>query len=232
MDLSSKFTLYDVLAMIIPGGIIMEVIGVINWVPLQEFFPCQATLIKCCCGCVQKIVSIDNGVIESVWWLSAAYLIGLINNWLCDGVFRGFRNYSKAIDNEYIRVSNKFKGVAAPHATLTQFFNRMWICGSTLWNMIKVYCPCIRSDRSESERYYKAYYALSESNRLGSIPFIEAQVSLLRNSMIPLSILLVMTAGWIIGLGTLIIMYAVMIQRQNKVYYIVWESVDFYKIMH
>lgn len=51
MDISSKFSLYDVLAMIIPGGIIMA--GLTTFMDVN-YFPSE---IETCCG--YKLINTD-----------------------------------------------------------------------------------------------------------------------------------------------------------------------------
>ena len=55
------------------------------------------------CGC--KIIT-DNDYPIWLWIVLSvmAYFIGLINNWVADGIFRFFRNNQSMIDNEMLRV--------------------------------------------------------------------------------------------------------------------------------
>ncbi len=227
MDLSSKFSLYDVLAIIIPGGFIMVAVGGIDCVFRQDYY------FESCCGIKIPIVN-DIGITESIAILCVAYIIGLINNWLCDGIFRGFRNFVKAIDNELIKVikSNNIK-----HTAFRKYFDSKHsfkclatICLSTLLNIIKEWVPC-KSYKQNNTEYYNVYYALTMHNLLGKVPLLETQVSLLRNSLIPLTIITSHFSLWA-GVATPILIFIVMVQRQNKVYSMVWESANYYHIQN
>lgn len=96
--------------------------------------------------------------------------------------------------------------------------------------------PCKKAELHKSvvSNYYKAYYSLSEKKLLGSVPLIESQVSLLRNSLIP-TILLTYILRQImseccvwLAIGLIILMFVVMVQRQQKVYRMIWESYNYY----
>lgn len=238
MDLSSKFSLYDILAMIIPGGIIMAAIALTidtEWL--------RNTIETCCGGKI--VIERTPNFLYYVIILSFAYIIGLINNWINDGVFRGFRNNHEAIKNELRKVL-KTNG----NINLHNFAGHKYDSDKTaitclpclsikiFWQIIRNLLPC-RTNRTEPTDYYKAYYSLSTNQQLGSVPLIETQVALLRNIILPLCMLTVflackniMIAPYQSTILTIMILcvYIVMIQRQNKVYNIIWESANYYRL--
>ena len=132
-----------------------------------------------------------------------AYFIGLINNWVADGILRFFRNHQSMIDNEMLRVV-ELNGV-------------------------------IHLDKFGGNKY-KAYYALNRQKLLGSVPIVEAQVALIRNCLLPL-LLLTSILGYrqfwccVIPLFMLtVFLFIVMVQRQNKIYQMVWEAANYYEL--
>lgn len=192
----SKLSLYDLVAMIIPGGIIMAT----TWICLGIDLPfCVKEL---SCGC--KIIT-DNDYPIWLWIVLSvmAYFIGLINNWVADGIFRFFRNNQSMIDNEMLRVV-ELNGV-------------------------------IHLDKFGGNKY-KAYYALNRQKLLGSVPIVEAQVALIRNCLLPL-LFLTSILGYrqfwccVIPLFMLtVFLFIVMLQRQNKIYQMVWEAANYYEL--
>lgn len=238
MDLSSKFSLYDILAMIIPGGIIMAAIALTidtEWL--------RNTIETCCGGKI--VIERTPNFLYYVIILSFAYIIGLINNWISDGVFRGFRNNRTAIDNELLRVILENGNINLKSYVGSGYNNSKdsyrclpCICITTLCKIIYHWLPCMWNNRITPNYvpYYKAYYALAISRNLGSIPAIESQVALLRNILIPLIVFFwchwkkIFTLNELYPIMGIILTYIVMIQRQNKVYRLVWESANYYKI--
>ena len=245
MDLSAKFSLYDVLAMIIPGGIVMAVIILLS---NPDLF--QNECIECfkCTTCFMSNITInDLGIIQSVVLLSISYVLGLLNNWISDGVFRGFRNNHEAIENEQLRVLRynkniylKTHGVNRDRQTKSQVKNLLIIIGKVSKNIMMdwlKWIPCIKKNNMGNPTvYYSLYYKLYDRKLLGAIPLIESQVALLRNSLIPVSILMIILSDkcWslcsLLSLLVVILLYITMIQRQNKIYRLVWESANYFEL--
>lgn len=229
MDISSKFSLYDVLAMIIPGGIIMAAIAL-----MFKFNDSND-----CCGCM-VYVEADFDFVQCVLILSAAYIMGLINNWLCDIFYYGFRNNRIAIENELMRTLRDNENIYLKNQGVVLNCSGKPEVKSQ-WKIIKSVFKSIREHLFEHKHfknhtaYYRFYYALSRHNLLGSIPMIESQVALLRNSLFPLAALAIAlclkyTSYWLFMALAVIPLFLVMVQRQNKVYDIIWESANYYKL--
>lgn len=232
MDITSKYSFYDMLAMIIPGGIVIA--GLAKLMDLN----CFTNVMVTCCG--YKFVHNDFGILEAVIFLCSAYVIGLINNWICDGVFRGFRNNYNAIENGLMRVLQDNENL------YLKTHGIRWNCGTnsqvkSQWKIISmvsknIYRSLFKSNHSEKNTvYYRFYYALNERKLLGNIPIIESQVALLRNSLFPLTLLAIVLGVkckwfWFLMIFPIIMSYLVMIQRQNKIYCLIWEAANYYKL--
>lgn len=244
MDITSKFSLYDVLAMIIPGGIIMASIAIFLSISSYK------ETIELCCGCSIE-VNKDLTIIEYFFLLAFAYIIGLINNWINDGLFRYFRNNTTDIYNELKKVINKNRNIHLNKYIDPIYFNDTSIRRFyyiAFFDFVYIMCaliPCeVFGNIRNPKDYYEVYYRLSRKNLLGSVPLIESQVALLRNCILPLIALLIatyvtsLTLTRICTIGTLrctiailiISFFIVMVQRQNKIYYIIWESANYYDL--
>lgn len=164
---------------------------------------------------------------------------------MCDGVFKGFRNYSLAIENVLIHTIRGSGNMALNKIVGSTYDNskersRCLCCIiiRTFGSIVCHWLPCRANKPNESvaHRYYNAYYSLSEKKLLGYVPLIERQVSLFRNCLIPI-FLLTLTLGYTkigcciyFGIGFIILMFVVMVQRQQKVYRMVWESYNYYDL--
>lgn len=97
MENTNKFPLYELLAMVIPGGIIIAAF----WL-MSGFMPFYS-IIDYCCG-YSKITYLIPEFLFYAIFITIAYVLGLINNWIADGIFKGFRNNPTAIKNELLKV--------------------------------------------------------------------------------------------------------------------------------
>lgn len=231
----SKLSLFDFFAMLIPGGIIMATICPY----LNCVMPICTEELCCCC----KVI-VDDEFPAWMWLVLTvvAYLIGLINNWIADGAFRIFRNDRRMIDNELLRVvrSNgvihldKFGGnryVNSKESSLCL------ICAVQLSfkNVIRGFCPDCKHQHRNHVEYYKAYYCLSRHNLLGGVSIIEAQVALIRNCLIPILLFTVfehcLSCECVIAIVIMLAaLFIVMVQRQNKIYRMIWEAANYYEL--
>lgn len=237
MDIPSKFSLYDILAMIIPGGVVIAGILVGNCVLPAS----MAKTTNFCCGC--QIIEFDPDLYECGALIIISYLLGLINNWISDGIFRGFRNYGYAIKSALIDIletneNNNLKtldGITAYEHTKGANSCPILIIIKTLCKIVASIIPCRKAEKNSHilKLYFNVYYKLWRNNLLGAVPLIEGQVSLLRNLIIPIMIFAYFTENkiglWRILLIILLILI-VMIQRQQKIYKIVWEIYNYCKI--
>jgi hypothetical protein len=200
MNLSSKITMYDVIAMVIPGFLLLM-------------------LFPICCDCQFRIFDGISEVYAGIMIFIACYAIGLIYHKAVECLFNkiGFRNNLKGIEK-----------------SAKQFFNNYEENGGNAKNKNDL---CY--NRHE---YYKAYYALMKNNMLNSIPTLEAQVAFIRN-VIPIILLYIIALccccnnpfGFnpcclaIVLLLVDIIMVVLLVEIQNKIYFLVWEGNEYLK---
>lgn len=243
------------LAMIIPGGVIVACLMSFCDISIM---PDKNALYCCynCCNC--DSCNNDWSIINVTLFIVASYIVGLVNNWICDGIFRGFRNNpiaiiwalddvislhgNKGLNGYGGSVCKRFK-IKNGCLVLLCFYIAVACAKTSIATIKKALCcykkvgksNCYnRTDRIKGfvRHYYKAYYDLLKDNYLGPIPAIEGQVALLRNLTIPTAILGVcLDCECIIKFMLIVLsllLYVVMVQRQQKVYKIVWESINYY----
>lgn len=236
MEISSKFSLYDILAMIIPGGVIMAC--VCFYMEFPEKLHCKYDEHPGNCVILCRDIPLSIAIIM----LILSYLTGLVNNWIMDGIFKGFRNYDMAINKALLDTAQNnnilaLKGIDG----INDYINRkkrnqclLCIVFKTLWEILKSFNLCRKVTQSRIKRIYlHVYYFLWEHKQLGAIPLIESQVVLLRNLIIPIALLIAFCSTccnipfriclWLF----VILMFVVMIQRQQKIYRMVWEVYNY-----
>lgn len=231
----SKLSLYDFFAMIIPGGIIMAAIC-----PLLRFeIPYHLEVV-----CNVGYVTVENELPAWSWpfMIVIAYFVGLINNWISDGVFRSIRNDKRMIDNQLLRVV-ELNGIIH----LARFGGNKYVKSKedevrlifvVLYLLKKVFLSLsgFKHQIKNHIDYYMVYYILAQHKLLGSIPTLEAQVVLIRNCLIPLfvfALICVYLQSWSLSIILIIIsivLFTIMVQRQNKIYQMVWEAANYYKL--
>lgn len=209
--------------MIIPGGVIIAVVWWIVTGCPYNFIHREITF---CCG--QGSVFVDCIIGISVVIIS--YLTGLIIHAIAEIIFSKFRNKPNYIEKQLEDVQKTNGDI-----NLRRFLS-------------------VNRHLDISSKYILAYCKLMEQKKLGSIPIIESQVALLRNLIVSFWVCLIIflfigicgcceclpsnpcisfcqyiiaAFGFITGGG---ILYVVMIQRQNKIYRYIWESVNYYDI--
>ena len=230
----SKLSIYDLLAMVIPGGIIIA--AICQWLCLEI----PVSIEELCCGC--KVI-VKNYPPAWVWivFSVATYFVGLINNWIADGVFRGFRNNSDAIKNALRKVLHDNENIYLKSYDII-VHNKAVMEVKGLWKDLRVVSKyiCIGWNKDQDScnfsLYYGIYYTLSQKNLLGSIPILEAQVAFIRNCLGPIFALACVLGfkqcfcfAFILGI-MLMALFVVMVQPQNKVYQMVWEAANYYKL--
>lgn len=238
MDISSKFSLYDTLAIIIPGGI-----GILAAFVLMADIGLYCPKIMTLIG-YEIIPRHDFELLYYTILLSFAYVIGIINNFFSNKIFTIFRNNEGMIRYQLRKVVMENSIIF-----LNEYVNTDCICKFNSLGCLKILKVIIRKQSDHNIKcYYRAYYALAQKNLLGSIPIIESQVALLRNIVLPIGLfglcygikcsyhctswdaLICFVAILVIYIIIILMILIVMIQRQNKIYNLVWESVNYYKL--
>lgn len=235
MDISSKFSLYDILAMIIPGGVIMACILLFPYLLHSSFHIIE------CDDCV--ITKSGWDTIDYIIFFVASYILGLINNSICDYLFRGFRNNPSILASSLLKITNEqenknlltfTQGINISNNTPTNFFSLAWITTKAIvFRLVRRHSIHLELIQYE---YFQIYHLLIQKDLLGAIPIIESQIALFRNLIFPLIILGILiilndNPYWGISLVlTAIPVYLVMIYRQNKIYTLVWEGANYYTL--
>ena len=238
-DFASKLNLYETLSMLIPGSTLLFVLSSkyenrIDFYHLLDF----------------SKAGIDETVARVTIFLVLAYFIGLLHHSLMNWVFSGLRNNKRMIEyslrkletkTQYKNLDKVFGGaykIETPTnsawfdcpiiALPVQGISVIW---SSLCNMLQMK-GCKSS--TLTDRYYDAYFYVFSKNWGVSISHIERQVMGIRNMLITLiGLLSIMDstscAPKVCASTFIIILYFLMIERQNKVYNSVFENYEYLK---
>ena len=141
LDIVSKFSLYDILAMIVPGGAILVAIALM----------------------INNLLVINTNLIEKpLFWiigLTGAYLVGLLNHTLTSAVWGKFRNNelmlksslknAKSYLPENGRVGKLTSAIDLSNTDKIKIINCIWLMKSVIIAylifstvMLAVYCTC------------------------------------------------------------------------------------------
>ena len=239
----SLFSIYEFLGIFIPG------IFILGW--LICYFPCLESVIwittDCCCCMAKKSVIIADAFSKEfiiAVFIVLAFVLGLIFNIIADGVFHGFRNIPELIEKSAIAQRCK-SGEKYPDIVAEQYFtgnhpqelSRFYSIYVTFINILKLLFTCSKKDdlksRMHIKYYYKAYYRIMQCNLLGNIPRLEAQVNFLRNmALLSLIFGLIFMFSFSVTPCCSCLLFStacfiVMVNRQNKIYSLVWEGYNF-----
>lgn len=242
-----KITPYDFLGMFIPGSVGLAMI-------IAKWFP--GLLIKkstiFCCGCnIQSEHTALMTVILMLMFFAGAYVLGLVINWISDGIWRGFRNNNVFIElqaqkfaqrnsgrryiilrNFYIESSNQDN-----HSYLCKVIRCLMVMFCNIWEMWTE--PFrkrpLRKYPWGEIKYYEIYYWLLERKKISAVSVMESQVTLLRNLLLPLcfgffKIPCLRIEVWQLFLLCISIFFT-MVSRQNRIYSIILEDYKNYKEM-
>jgi hypothetical protein len=222
MDASSKLTLYDMLAMVIPGFLLLLLMNFI--------FDC-------------KLLSDKNDIYSIFLVFVASYITGLIWNKFMEKAFRYFRNSSDSIEKE---TKKFYQGYKEEKTEAKAKGETDPVKKAEIEAKIEAETKDYIKKKSFKYEYYKAYYILMKNNCLYNIPTLEAQVAFIRN-MLPIislyiiaiccsdeicrflkSLLIVNSCCTAILLFVAgIAMYYIMNRIQNKIYYLIWEGAQY-----
>jgi len=249
----SALSLFDFLAILIPGGALMAIIG--EWLGFSPFELCICTK--------------DKFFVYSII-LVVAYLIGIAYTCLMDFFFKGYRDSTKFMMNALKKVyeSNQFKSkYQETFQELTGytsenikryghplFDNIQCLISCVLFCLYRIFnekCNClllcwIKSSQIGQDhyiafkrKYYEAYYYVSQHSASSSITVMESQVAFIRNMLIPLLLITIDIGDYFVNFCKyqflcFVLIYfllSAMISRQNKIYERVWEDCIYLKIL-
>lgn len=216
----SSVSLFDLLAMVVPGGLILALIS--HWLGYSWEIDTKG---------------ISNEFIIWGYIFILSYLVGLMNNSLMNYIFRCFRNNPCCICKEFICGNNKYKTLL-----LKDLRNHIRSCikKRKLRSEKQKHFKCCYH-RTIIDKYYDAYYYGMKYPSHESIMVMERQVVLMRNLLFPLILAIVQIDNllhmfyldckcikcfYIVGILAL---YFTMVSRQNKIYRCVWENYEYLK---
>ena len=248
-SLFSKLSLYDLLAMVIPGGVLLYICTICTGIHL----PCD---------------------VSAVGWVGIAtlsYLLGLINHQLTAWIWRPFRNNTAMLtkshrtflkrDKQKSNESEKSKTSCPYCPAIVYLIMLLVVIGiSCIWNHLCI-CRCIvwfliafaliiasfilscrwRVEDKICDTYYKAYYKVIQHKYNNDIPIMEGQVAFMQSLLLPLVLITPVVANdsnlqWscpsirtlVMGIfifSVILTIYA----RQMKIYNRVWEDDKYLK---
>lgn len=237
-SLASKLSLYDILAMIIPGWLLLSfflTIFVIDDYPIFNICLTDHT-------CFIYLVYITGDIYLKIFvTLILSYIIGLIWNMFMNVIFAGFRNDYFSIkrswismyifNNNYYHNKNIINNFIEAHRVLLLIYNYLFT------HKISYYNPLLRY--IIIDLYYSSYYHALKNKFSNDIPILEGQVVFLRNIIIIFILYIIIPftfyninlikccmLAFILFILAFLSFFA-MISRQNKIYQRVWED-DYY----
>lgn len=233
--LSSKMSLYDFLAMIIPGGLSLGVVLV--------YF-----------GEIHILQPLPNWSLISLF-LVVSYLLGLLNHQLTELIWLPFRNNSFEIREWHQAVySHKQIKYYSPYilkitgeyliiSILSFIFLKAaifrWIIGLTAIILILLFpnstSPYSQTDKTVS-KYYRKYYYVENNRKNSSISILESQVAFLKNMCLPICLCTIILLNFseksglnwkgilVAGLAILIVLVRITSIKQGNIYRIIIED--------
>lgn len=215
-DIVSKFSLYDILAMVIPGGLIIAILG--NY-----------------CGFIPFVIETEKHNAFFVYSIlfTGCYIVGLIYNHIIELLCKGIRNNPFSIKYARFLIRKDLKKIPKKYYK-NNIHRFLWVVRM----YIKCLCPKFRHKYNHIiNQYYIAYY-YTMTQTTSTISIMESQVSFLRNMFLPILLILFQFSDFFacfensIGVKLLYIIVVIcipmtIIGRQNKIYQRVWEDYEY-----
>lgn len=234
--ISSKLSLFDIISMVVPGGILLGVLLLL-------------------CSSSSESVELLKKIPE--WgqlslFIIASYVLGLINCEITELLWRCFRNNPEDIWYAFMTIDKKrlpYKRYYSPIIfsfyififlllviDLSEYHYLILISIIIIFYFLRSIFPGIKYDVNDYVRqYYHQYYFVEKYRPWNAVKIIEAQVAFLKSICFPLCIAsayLVKTAkycgmkGWIIAITilSLLAIISVAVCRQNTIYRIIIED--------
>ncbi len=213
----SKISLYDILAMVIPGGTIIAICG--NY-----------------CGFSPFVIETEKHNAFFVYSIlfTGCYIVGLIYNCIIELFCKNIRNNPISIKYAHFLVRKDLNKI--PKKYYEKNIHRcLWV----VWMYIKCLCPKFRHKYNHIlNQYYTAYYYTMTQTTSSTISIMESQVSFLRNMFLPILLISFQFSDFFAyfedstGIMLLYIIVVIcipvtIIVRQNKIYRRVWEDYEY-----
>ena len=236
-----RISLFDTLAMMIPGGATL------------------AILISCCGYNLQieKSIEIEEWIIYTNI-LVVCYLLGNIVNVIMDIIWYPIRNnpiflkISQYIYNCSLQVNDIYRNIAlftcsivtiGGLTTVIYYTNCIIILFAILPLIFILWIFQLRDNKQITKEYYKQYYYVAKNSTNNTISIIEAQIAFMRNMLFPLIMFSILNektlfpdyfpelnkTGLIVA-GSFLLFVTIII-RQHKVYVIVWEDYKYFNAL-
>lgn len=236
-----KVSLFDTLAMMIPGGATLAIIISCFDYHLQ----------------IDKSIEIEEWIIYTII-LVACYLLGNIVNVIMDIIWYPIRNnpiflkISQYIYNCSLQVNDIYRSIAlficsivtiGGLTILVYYTNCIIILFAILPLIFILWIIQLRNDKQITKEYYKQYYYVAQNTTNNNISIIEAQIAFMRNMLFPLIMFSILKEKispsdyfpelnevGLIASGSFLLFVTTII-RQHKVYIIVWEDYKYLKAL-
>lgn len=199
-EIFKKFNVFDYFSHLVPGAIVV--------LALLHYFQCkdQASMSNLF-GCLYDKLVEYNSIAFWTFFLVASHCIGLVNNVISDFVWYGFRNNSMLIFLSKRKIYNDESNntESCSSCCLMGCIIPISLCIASIFIAKVSTCPIISSliffailagfghccsfAKGIVDDYYKAYERVKTLYPSNNISNLEAQIAFLRNSIIPLIIL-------------------------------------------
>lgn len=217
-DFVSKLTLYDILAMVIPGGAMLAAISLL----------------------FNRTITVD---LDNITCLSIniiiSYIVGIVLHIITNYFWKPWRNSTFLIKQAELQIKKETEE--------SHFFReKLHFCITVMWSMLLriLRLRTEKEDKTCLDDYYNAYYYVRKNTYTNAIEVIEGQIAFLQSMMLPLILFQISPQeNWaqflinkqdvpyiksllgIISIASIITIY----QRIQKVHYLVWSDYKYLK---
>ncbi|MBP1616089.1 MAG: hypothetical protein H6Q13_3537 [Bacteroidetes bacterium] len=231
----SKLSLFDILAMFIPGGIFMAIIVILpeNNLTIKSYSKFEEIFVY-------------------TFIIALIYLIGLIHNCLMDKLFSCLRNNVCLIRLAYncINNTNETDGhypCIFYRIRMFLYFDKIQCISICFYESMKRFLGCEERENNDGDnlkqKYYKAYYYVALNSISQSIPILESQFVFVRNMILPIFIVVILFWNQFclkVGLNSsditltyriifIFSLFLVMFSKLYKIHKLVWEDSRYIK---
>ena len=258
-DFVSKLKLYEFFAMLIPGSALLFELY-ICWNPTIESLFCK------CCSCTGEY-SCCTLPFEGMYifaFFVIAYILGCVYHSFVDWWWKPFRNnpthiayvYHHKIPQEDKQELSKLFGdqndeglcccslLQCPCGLLRWVWMAIIVIPSPIYRFCRCICKCHSKNTNIGEtlfldKYYTAYYYAERSRSAAPYSFIEGQIALCRNMILPIILIPFILKNLFKGLCDCVwlfiliavVLFVFVVCRQEKLYSCVLEDYEYTKRM-